>query len=127
MRASEKVLDIARRYEHPLIVNTKSSRIVELEGLRRALEALLDYGLAVLQVSLFTLDDSKSKALEPVAPPPSMRLLMLRDFGSRRLPVVVRLSPYVPHYSPTAEEVKRRAGALQRRGGQALNSGGSEG
>jgi DNA repair photolyase len=117
MRASEKVLDIARRYEHPLIVNTKSSRIVELEGLRRALEALLDYGLAVLQVSLSTLDDSKSKALEPVAPPPSMRLLMLRDFGSRGLPVVVRLSPYIPHYSPTAEEEVERVLGLFRDAG----------
>jgi DNA repair photolyase len=114
MRVSEKALGIARRYEYPLIINTKSSRVVEVEGLRRTLEALLDDGLAILQVSLSTLNDSTSKALEPIAPPPSRRLLVLKEFGSRGFPVVVRLSPYVPYYSPTTEEEVEHAVGLFR-------------
>ena len=116
-KISEKVLRIAKKYEYPLIINTKSSKIVEAEGLRRALEELLDKGLAVLQVSLSTLDDSKSRILEPVAPPPSRRLLALGEFGSRGFPTVVRLSPYVPYYSPTGEEEVEQALGLFRDAG----------
>ena len=117
MRVSERVLRLAKKYENPLIINTKSSKIIELEGLRRALEELLEEGLAVLQISLSTLDDSKSKALEPLAPPPSRRLMVLREFGSRGLPLVVRLSPYIPHYSPTIEEELEHALGLFRGAG----------
>ena len=114
MRVSERVLLIAKRYEYPIIINTKGSKVVELEGLKRTLEGLLDEGLGVLQVSLSTLDDSKSRALEPVAPPPSRRLLVLKEFGSRGFPMVVRLSPYIPYYSPTSEEeVEEALGLLK--------------
>jgi len=117
MKISEKILRTAKKYEYPLIINTKSSKIVELEGLKRVLEGLLDEGLAVLQVSLSTLDDHKSKALEPLAPPPSKRLLVLKEFGFRGLPIVVRLSPYIPHYSPTGEEEVEQALGLFRDAG----------
>jgi DNA repair photolyase len=103
-RVSERVLSIARKYMHPLIINTKSSAVLKVEGIRKGLEELLDKGLALLQLSLSTLDDSKSKALEPLAPSPSKRLLVLREFGLRGFPVAVRLSPYIPLYSPTNEE-----------------------
>jgi len=117
MRMSERVLRIARRYELPLIINTKSPKIIEVESLRRALEGLLDEGLAVLQVSLSTLDDSKSRILEPMAPPPSRRLLVLKEFGSRGFPIAVRLSPYIPCYSPTSEEEVEQALGLFRDAG----------
>jgi len=103
-RISERILEVAERFEYPLIVNTKSSRIVEAESTRRSLERLLDRGLAVVQVSLSTLEDSKARLLEPLAPPPSRRLQALSELGSRGYPVVVRLSPFIPGLSPTSEE-----------------------
>jgi len=117
MGVGERVLLIAKRYEYPLIINTKSSKVVEVEGLKKTLEGLLDEGLGVLQVSLSTLDDSKSRVLEPAAPPPSRRLLVLKEFGSRGFPMVVRLSPYIPYYSPTSEEeVEEALGLLKDMG-----------
>jgi DNA repair photolyase len=103
-RISERVLNIAKQYEYPLIVNTKSVKVVEIEDVKKILEELLDKGLAVLQLSLSTLDDNKSRVLEPLAPPPSRRLSIVKEFGSRGMPVVIRLSPFIPFYSPTSEE-----------------------
>jgi DNA repair photolyase len=103
-RISERVLNIAKRYEYPLIVNTKSVKAVEIVGVRKALEDLLDKSLAVLQLSLSTLDDDKARILEPLAPPPMRRLDMIKEFGLRGMPIVIRLSPFIPFYSPTSEE-----------------------
>jgi len=106
--ATEKVLLIAERYEHPLIINTKSTKILEVVSARRVVEKLLDRGLAVVQISFSTLDDARAKLLEPIAPPPSKRLWVISELGSRGYPVIVRLSPFIPGFSPTLEgEVER--------------------
>jgi len=103
-RFSEHVLKVALNYEQPLIINTKSVKVVEIEGVKKLVDELLSRGLAVIQISISTLDDVKAKVIEPTAPLPSKRLEVIRLFGECGYPVVIRLSPYIPSVSPSDEE-----------------------
>ena len=103
-KISLRILEIAKRFEYPLIINTKSVKLIEIEDVRKVLERLLDNGLAVVQISISTLDDHKARLIEPIAPPPSKRLQVVKELGSRGYPVVIRLSPFIPWFSPTTEE-----------------------
>jgi len=103
-RFSEYVLKIALDYEQPLIINTKSIKVVEIEGVKKLVEELLGRGLAVLQISIPVLDDVKARIIEPIAPLPSKRLGILKVFNGCGYPTVLRLSPYIPTVLPTNEE-----------------------
>lgn len=110
---SARILRIALEYEYPLVLNTKSV-LVKSGVLRELVEKLLVNELAVLQISISTLSDKYVRTLEPLAPPPNERLLLIGDFGSRGLPVIVRLSPFIPFVSPTSSsEIEELAGRLK--------------
>ncbi len=104
-KASLELLKVAKELEYPLIINTKGV-LYRKEPWLKELEELLDSDLAVLQVSIATLNEAVSKRLEPLAPPPGERLAAARDLSSRGLPVVIRLSPYIPSVStePSIED-----------------------
>lgn len=105
-KISSKILSIAIDYEYPLIINTKSTYLL-YRDLWDKLTKLLDNMLAVLQISISTLNQVKADVLEPRAPPPSDRLRILRDVGSTGVPLILRLSPFIPFVSPTtAEEIE---------------------
>jgi len=111
-RASEEVLKTALDLEYPIAVNTKSDLIAR-DPWRRLLEKLMDRGLAVLQISISALDD-RTVLVEPNAPPPSARLRVLKEFAGRGYPLVVRLSPFIPGFSPTVEGDVREFAATMR-------------
>jgi DNA repair photolyase len=111
-RVSTRILRVALKYEYPLVVNTKSTLLVEDVEIKQLVKTLLDRELAVLQVSISTIDDERAKLTEPRAPPPSLRLRVLRDVGGHLL--VVRLSPFIPGYSPTTRsEIEYFMGVLR--------------
>lgn len=105
-RVSEKILAIALDYEYPLIINTKSMYFSH-QFLKNYVEKLLDRNLAVLQISLSTLDDDKAQKIEFRAPEPSKRFEIVKQIGSTDVPLILRLSPYIPYISPTTyDEIK---------------------
>mgnify|MGYP001772531998 CR=1 FL=1 len=112
-KISLKILKIALEEEYPLIVNTKSTLVMHGEhGV--VLERLLENKLAVLQVSISVLSDRVSGIIEPRAPSPAARLKLLEYYGSRGMPIVLRLSPFILGASPTMpEEFEGLAGALR--------------
>jgi len=112
-RVTESLLSVALELEYPLVVNTKSVGY-RSGGVARKLEALLDRGLAVLQVSLSILDPSKARVLEPLAPTPAERLRAAGELGSAGAPLVLRLSPFIPYASPTGPEEVREFVSLCR-------------
>ena len=59
----------------------------------------MNKSLAILQVSITTINDSVSKLLEVNAPSLSERLKALRSMSSTDLPIVIRLSPFIPYIS----------------------------
>ena len=113
-RFSEKIILVALKHEYPLIINTKSVLLLRCDEIRKAVEKLLDMRLAVLQVSISTLGDDLAKKLEPFAPKPSERLSLIKLFGERGCAVAVRISPFIPRYSPTTEDEIYNAFALFR-------------
>ncbi|HID80590.1 MAG TPA: radical SAM protein [Ignisphaera sp.] len=97
-RTSLTLLRIALEYEYPVIVNTKSALILKSPWID-VLEKLAEKDLLLLQLSISTLDNRVSRMIEPHAPAPELRLKVLQEFASRNIPVVVRLSPYIPRVS----------------------------
>lgn len=111
-KLSLRLLEAARRLSYPLVVNTKSDMAAR-EPWLRALSSLAEEGLVLVQLSIPTFSDEAAKALEPGAPPPSVRLRAAEELSRAGVPVAVRLSPFIPGVSPGAEEA---AEALSERG-----------
>ncbi|MEM1644622.1 MAG: radical SAM protein [Ignisphaera sp.] len=101
-RTTEKILCIALNYEYPIIINTKSIFYTHTSA-REFLSKLLDKNLAILQISISVLNLKLSEVLEPRAPPLNQRLRTIKDLGSIDIPLVIRLSPYIPYVSPTID------------------------
>ena len=97
-RTSLTLLRIALEYEYPVIVNTKSVLFLKSPWIE-VLEKLAEKYLLLLQLSLSTLNNRVSYMIEPSAPAPQLRLEALQKFSVRGIPVVVRLSPYIPRIS----------------------------
>ena len=98
-RASLKILNIAREYEVPVILCTKSDRVGR-NPWRKIVEDLARDGLIVVQISVSSL---KRRELEPRAPDPMRRIESVEDLEA---PKVLRLQPLIPRYSfESAEEL----------------------
>jgi len=97
-KASLIVLKECLKHEYPIIINTKGVLYIR-KPWYNVVKKLLDRALAILQVSITTINDSISKLLEVNAPPPSERLKVLRSMSSTDLPIVIRLSPFIPYVS----------------------------
>lgn len=102
-RISEKILKMALKYSYPLIINTKSSYFLH-QPLKTYIERLLDQRLAVLQISVSSLDNSFTQRIEPGAPDPLTRFRAVKELGLSDHPIALRISPYIPCVSPTTSE-----------------------
>ena len=103
-----EIMEVAKRYEVPLVVNTKSD--VRWPDLFDALLSLADRGLLLVQVSLGFLDSAK--LLEPMAPNPWKRLELIERLKEHSVPVVVRVQPLVPGLEE--EQLRAAKEALER-------------
>ncbi|MCD6409725.1 MAG: radical SAM protein [Candidatus Verstraetearchaeota archaeon] len=105
-RASLKLLNTCLKIGYPMVVNTKSTLVCR-EPWRGLLKKMSENGLVVVQFSLLTLDQGVSRRLEPNAPSPWERLSAMETLTSLEIPVVLRLSPFIPGISlyPSVEEL----------------------
>ncbi|NPA84460.1 MAG: radical SAM protein [Crenarchaeota archaeon] len=107
-----KLLEVAKKYEVPIIINTKSDAVVKPDVLP-LLKSLASRSLVLVQLSASTL--SYSKVLEPGAPDVRRRLGAVGVLASEGVPVVVRVQPLFPgleeEHLRVAEEALSR-GAL---------------
>ncbi|CUX78392.1 Radical SAM domain protein [Thermococcus chitonophagus] len=86
-----KALKLAYREKVPVVVNTK---LIPGKKHVKIMESLGSEGLLVFQVSLSTLENSKT--LEPLAPSPQERLDLIRKVSEIGIPVIVRVQPFIP-------------------------------
>ena len=98
VKASLTILKECLKWEYPIIINTKGILYTKRPWYD-VIKKLLDRSLAILQVSITTINVSISKLLEANAPLPSERLKALSDIASTDLPIVIRLSPFIPYIS----------------------------
>ena len=92
---SLEIMQEAIKCEIPLVINTKSTLLVESPWIDKLL-ALTDKGLALVQISLTTVNQRLSKELEPKAPDPRKRLKVIEELREHDIPVVTRIQPLIP-------------------------------
>ncbi|RLG73609.1 MAG: hypothetical protein DRO23_08560 [Thermoprotei archaeon] len=94
-KISLKVLEIAYRYNYPVIVNTKSTLLIRKPWLSMLVD-MADRGLVVVQYSFSTFEEKYHKVLEPKAPTPEERVEAAGFLSDEGVPMVFRISPYIP-------------------------------
>jgi DNA repair photolyase len=92
-RLTRALLEVLLEHRHPLSVVTKSDLVLEDLDLLRP---LAERRLAVVMLSLTTLDPELARRMEPRAPTPERRLRAMRELAAAGVPVGVLTSPIVP-------------------------------
>ncbi len=90
-----KIMKTALKYNYPLVINTKSTLMLKNPWLEMV-KKLSGQGLVIVQYSISSLDEHISRLLEPLAPTVRERLEAMRKLSQENIPVLLRLSPYVP-------------------------------
>lgn len=111
LRLTRSVIDVLSRAQHPVGIVTKGS------GVERDIDLLAPMaaqGLAVVYLTITTLDPKLARTLEPRAAAPHRRLRTLRTLAEAGIPVGVSVSPQIPFLNDDMEQVleaAREAGA----------------
>ena len=103
-----EVLEVLRDFRHPVMITTKGT------GIERDIDILSDMaaqGLAKVGVSVTTLDDQVSRAMEPRVPRPLRRIETIRRLAAAGIPVRVMVSPVIPALTDHETEAILQAGA----------------
>jgi DNA repair photolyase len=90
---TRQVLEVLRDCAHPVAITTKSAGVLRDMDL---LESMAERRLAVVQISITTLDKELARRLEPRAAAPQRRLEAIRELGRAGVPVGVLVSPLIP-------------------------------
>ena len=92
-RITREVVEVLAGTRHPLIITTKSDRVL------RDIDLLADMArdnLVGVAVSVTTLDPHIARTLEPRAPHPRRRLAAIRTLIDAGVPTQVNISPIIP-------------------------------
>jgi DNA repair photolyase len=92
-RIMARVLEVLWEHRHPVTVTTKGVLVMRDADI---LGRLAGEGLTQVAISLTTLDNRLSRAMEPRAAAPARRLEMIRALAAARVPVGVNIAPIIP-------------------------------
>jgi len=112
-RVTRQVLKVLSDFNHPVGITTKSARVVD------DLDILADMAgrkLAMVSMSVTSLDCDLSRKLEPRASAPGNRLEAIRRLSEAGVPVAVSVAPIIPaltdHEIEDIIEAAGKAGAI---------------
>lgn len=106
------LLEVMQRYRQPLSIVSKGAALIE-----RDLDILSEMGLAnlaMVAISITSLNDDIKRTLEPRAAAPASRLRMIRKLSDAGVPVMVMVAPIIPFI--TDAEMERILEAAQQAG-----------
>ncbi|WP_419808140.1 PA0069 family radical SAM protein [Sphingomonas sp.] len=113
-RITRSVLGVLSETDHPVSITTKSDRVVRDLDLLGPMAAK---GLAVVAVSVTSLDPRIAMTVEPRAPAPERRLAAVRRLADAGVPVFVSIAPVIPAITDhELENLIERAAAAGARG-----------
>ncbi|KQT32952.1 DNA repair photolyase [Sphingomonas sp. Leaf412] len=113
-RVTRDLLQVLHECDHPVVVTTKSDRVVRDIDLLAAMAAK---GLAAVAVSVTSLDPRIAMTVEPRAPSPMRRLAAVRALSEAGVPTYVNMAPVIPAITdPEVEAVVAAAAAAGARG-----------
>lgn len=92
-RITRQILEVLAACRHPVIITTKSDRILRDIDL---LSAIARDGLVGVAISVTTLDPAIARTLEPRAPHPLRRIDAIRELAEAKVPVFASVSPIIP-------------------------------
>src|ERR1700722_10781368 len=93
LQITREILKVLQEFQHPLGITTKNhlvTRDIDILGPMAAKR------LAVVVISITTLDRTLARAMEPRAPTPQRRLDAIRELSQSGIPVIVSVAPIVP-------------------------------
>lgn len=106
-QTTRQILELMRETQHPVAIVTKGAMI------ERDIDILSDLasnGLARVGVSVTSLDRTLSRRMEPRAPDPKRRLMIIQRLSDAGIPVRVMASPMIPGLSDHELEAILQAG-----------------
>ena len=110
-RLSRAIVEVMAETRHPLIITTKSDRLLRDIDL---LAAMAKDDLVHVAISVTTLDAALARTLEPRAASPAKRLAAVTRLASAGVPVQVNISPIIP--AITDHEIERLCAAAAEAG-----------
>ena len=92
-RVTRGVLEVLAECDHPVVITTKSDRVVRDVDLLAPMAAK---GLAAVAISVTSLDPRIAMTVEPRAPAPKRRLAAVRALADAGVPTYVNMAPVIP-------------------------------
>jgi DNA repair photolyase len=108
LRITRSVLEVFSKCHHPISIITKGS------GVERDIDLLAPMAarrLAIVEVTITTLDALLARQLEPRAAAPHRRLRTIRTLADAGIPVGVSVGPQIPFLNDDMEQVLEAAAA----------------
>ena len=102
LHLTRKCLEIIRRYEFGVAIQTKSDRILMDIDL---LDEINRVSKCVVQLTLTTFDDELCSIVEPNVCNTKRRIEVLAEMQKRGIPTIVWLSPILPFINDTKENI----------------------
>lgn len=113
-RVTRSVIEVLAECDHPLVVTTKSDRVVRDLDLLAPMAAKR---LAAVAISVTSLDPRVAMTVEPRAPTPARRLAAVRALADAGVPTYVNMAPVIPAITDgEVEAVVAAAAAAGARG-----------
>ncbi|MDJ0612655.1 MAG: PA0069 family radical SAM protein [Rhizobiaceae bacterium] len=92
-RITREILEVLETANHPVTIVTKSALVTRDADI---LSRMASKGLAKVALSVTSLDRKLSRAMEPRAATPGLRLKAMRDLVAEGIPVSVMVAPVIP-------------------------------
>lgn len=102
LRLTRKCLEIIRKYEFGVAIQTKSDRILQDIDL---LDKINRVSKCVVQITLTTYDDELCRIIEPNVCNTRRRIEVLEEMQKRGIPTIVWLTPILPFINDTKENI----------------------
>lgn len=113
-RITRQCIEVLAEFDHPLTITTKSDRVTRDIDLLGGMAAK---GLAVVVMSITSLDQRVSMTVEPRAPAPARRLAAVRTLAAAGIPTYVSIAPVIPAITDhEIEHILERAADAGARG-----------
>ena len=114
-RITRSLIELLSECNHPVIITTKSDRVVRDIDLLAPMAAK---GLVSVAVSVTSLDQRTAMTVEPRAPHPEKRLAAIGKLADAGIPAYVSIAPVIPAITDhEIEHILERAAAMGARGG----------
>ncbi|MBR6364471.1 MAG: radical SAM protein [Lachnospiraceae bacterium] len=102
LRMTRKCLEIIKKYDFGIAIQTKSDRILQDIDL---LDEINRSAKCVVQMTLTTFDDELCGILEPNVCNTRRRIEVLEQFQKRGIPTMVWMTPLLPYINDTVENI----------------------